>query len=421
MFDFLRNLFMGDSYKVNSEAVIISCFYNPQNNPYRLLAFQKWYHSIKHMDHRIIECLIGDARRQLPQSEYITTVQTESLLWHKESLLNNLVKELPEEYKYIFWVDADVLFTNPDWLVRAVERLQTVNILQPFEYCIHLQRNKLKPDFDVEFQRGPVNNPTTRHKDMWKSFCANHVIGGSGVSGDHNYDRHGHVGFAWGARREVLEQCPLYDKALIGGSDHILAHAAVGQVPHNCIAKSFTENLDEVLEWSRQFYKATGGLVGYVEGDLYHIWHGDIANRQYLQRIRDFTGETKTLSQRDKNGLYVKPGKNAYMKRYYRQREVSEIYYDDFYDFDAGFYEDMGYMIGDIIRLFGQPSYYDDIDDGQPVQQQVAPQEIVGTPPPADATYSQPEVSQHVPVPQEVYSNELGTGNIQATSSSNFS
>lgn len=420
MFDFWKNLFMNQNrYRTNSEAVIISCFYNPQNNPYRILAFQKWYHSIKHLEHRIVECTIGDSKPQLPESPYITRVQTESLLWHKESLLNNLVRDLPDYYKYVFWVDADVIFTNLNWLTESVEQLQTCSILQPFEYCVHLERNKLRPDFAVERWRPTVNIPAQRYKNLWKSFCANHVI--DGISGDLNYDRHGHVGFAWGARREVLERCPLYDKALIGGSDHILAHAAAGQIPHNCISKSFTENLDEVLEWSKQFYKATCGEIGYVPGDLYHIWHGDIANRQYLQRIKDFTAETKELRQKDKNGLYVKPGQNAYMKKYYRQREVSEIYYDD--DFSmfidgVDFYQDMGYAIQDIINLFGRPTYYNDVIDDvpQPVQEFVP----VGSPP-AEATYSMPEVSQNVEVPKEVFSQEFDKGNIEATTSSNFS
>ena len=371
MFDFLKNTFLNRGrYKTHSEAVIVSCFYNPQNSPYRLLAFQKWYRSIRHLNHRVIECLIGpDAKKQLPDSPYISTIQTESLLWHKESLLNKVFSELPDDYRYIFWVDADVLFSNDRWLLDGVEALQTANIIQPFEYCIHMERNQLRPDFDVDAYRATVNDPARRHKSMWRSFCANHL---DGLSSDLNYDRHGHVGFAWAARREVLDKVPLYDKALIGGSDHILAHAAACQVPHPCISKSFTDNLEEVLAWSRAFCAACDGQVGYVPGDLYHIWHGDIANRQYLQRIKDFTEETKTLTERDKNGLYVKRDKNEYMKRYYRQREATQIYEEDFAGFDEGFMEDMGYAIWDIINLFGRPTYYDPGYD----QEVIPPEEV---------------------------------------------
>ena len=103
-----------------------------------------------YLNHRIIECLIGNAEQQLPDSPYITRVHTDSLLWHKESLINNVVKDLPPNFKYIFWIDADVIFTNQNWLVDSVRELQNFrNIVQPFEYCVHLNRNKLTPDFCI--------------------------------------------------------------------------------------------------------------------------------------------------------------------------------------------------------------------------------------------------------------------------------
>ena len=73
MFDFFKNTFLNQNrYKTHSDAVVISCFYNPLNSPYRLLGFQKWYRSIRHLNHRIIECLIGDdAKPQLPSSPFI--------------------------------------------------------------------------------------------------------------------------------------------------------------------------------------------------------------------------------------------------------------------------------------------------------------------------------------------------------------
>lgn len=306
-------------YKGHPEAVVITCFFNSQNSPYRLMAFNEFYESIKHLNYAIVECVIGDMQPQLPENENIERVYTESLLWHKEALLNNIVSKLPKRYKYIFWVDADVVFTNDDWLVDGVDQLQSCDILQPFEYCVHLGKDELRPSFNVDAHRSTVSVPSLRHKMMWRSFCSNHVI--TNLSGDENYDRHGHVGFAWGAKREVLERQPLYDKALIGGADHIIAHAAAGQIPHSCISKSFTDNLEEVLDWSRKFYDAVGGRIGYVKGDLYHIWHGDIDKREYLKRIQEFTKQTKEITYKDKNGLYVYKD-DGYMGSYFSRREV---------------------------------------------------------------------------------------------------
>jgi hypothetical protein len=256
----------------------------------------------------------------------------------------------------VFWFDADVLLTNNDWLPASVERLQSASVVQPFEYCIHLNRNQTQPDFDVDAHRATVNDPARRHPQMWRSFSATHVQ--LKLSGDLNYDRHGHVGFAWGARREVLDRVPLYDKALIGGSDHILAHAAAGQIPHPCIAQTFTEVADEVWQWSHDFYRAVGGApdrIGFVPGDLYHIWHGEVADRQYLHRIRDFMPQAKKIWKKDRNGLWK--SNNPYIRGYYRQREATQIHDDGFHLFAAGFQRDMGYDIRDVHRRFGRPAF----------------------------------------------------------------
>lgn len=320
--DRFKNTFLfNNKYKTNSEAVIIACYFNPQRNPYRLKAFRIWYESIKHLKHEIVECVIGDSIPELINefpSTHITRIYTKNLLWHKESLLNNIVKQLPQEYKYVFWLDTDITFTNDNWLVEAVEVLQTNNLVQPFEYCIHLEKDQTKPHFDVTHEYEYASKPNYRHPNMWKSFGANHEIGNSNNT---NYDAHGHVGFAWGARREVLDAVPLYDKALVGGADHIIAHAGAGQIGHSCITKSFTEDIESVNQWSKKFYSVVQGKIGYVEGDLYHIWHGDLDKRKYLKRIQEFTPENKNIIQKDKNGLYVTDN-DTYVKNYFNEREV---------------------------------------------------------------------------------------------------
>lgn len=330
LLDWFKNKFLySDKYKTNSEAVIIACYFNPENNPYRLIAFNRFYESIKHLNHRVVECVIGNTRPQLPETEFITRVSTNTTLWHKESLLNGLVKNLPSRFKYVFWVDADVIFTNKNWLVEGVESLQTNNILQPFEYCVHLDKDLHQPLFNVERERKFVGNPLTRHPKMWRSFCANHNTS-KHISSDTNYDKHGHVGFAWGARREVLNSIGLYDKALIGGADHIMAHAAAGQIGHSCITKSFTDDIESVNDWSKLFYAVVRGKIGYVKGDLYHIWHGDLVKRQYLKRIQDFTAKSKKITERDENGLYItKNGDDEYVKEYFNHREDTQTDIDD--------------------------------------------------------------------------------------------
>jgi hypothetical protein len=319
--DTLKNIFLyGNKYKTHSEAVIIACYFNPQGNPYRLIAFNKFYDSIKHLNHRIVECVIGDTQAELPETEFITRIHTPSLLWHKESLLNKIVSELPKKFKYVFWLDTDVIFTNKNWLVESVESLQTNNIMQPFEYCVHLDQDETDPSFNLDSYRISSRDPKLRHPKMWRSFCANHNESAD-LSCDVNYDKHGHVGFAWGARREILDTMPLYDKALIGGADHVMCHAAAGHIGHSCITKAFTENIKEINEWSTKFYALVQGKIGYVKGDLYHIWHGDLGKRQYLKRIQDFSSTLNEINEKDENGLYKTSVGGEYMEEYFNYRE----------------------------------------------------------------------------------------------------
>lgn len=365
MLKFLKSLF-SSKYATHDEAIIISCYFNPQNSLYRIKAFNHFYNSIKHMNHQIIECVIGDAKPHLKESENIKRVYTESLLWHKETLLNKIISELPRKYKYIFWIDADVIFTNKNWLTDSVKEFERgVNILQPFEYCVHLDKDQLKPEFDLEFAKSmydPKGSIVQRSKRLWRSFCSNWVTNKTHACSE-NYDVHGHVGFAWAARRDILEKVPLYDKALIGGADHIIAHAAAGQIGHKCITKSFTDDIDEVLSWSRDFFTFVKGKIGYVKGDLFHIWHGDIDKRDYFNRIVNFTSKAKNISMRDENGLFVTKDKESikYMKNYFKQREVehkkithnqSNINKNDYYNnnyHNDGFWESYmyGYLFND--------------------------------------------------------------------------
>lgn len=313
------------------EAIIISCYFNPMNSPYRRIAFEKFYEGIKHFNHKIVECVIGDSEAQLP--EQFEKVYTKSLLWHKETLLNRIIKDMPKKYKYIFWLDADILFTNPNWLLESVQVMKNgANMVQPFEYAIHLNKDEFAPNFNVNAYRRNCSAPTLRHKQLWRSFCSNHPT----LSNNINYDAHGHVGFAWGIRRDVLDLVPggLYDKALVGGADHIMAHAAAGHIPHNCITKSFTDDIQSVNEWSKMFYAAVKGKLGFVEGDVYHIWHGELKDRAYFKRVTEFTTRAKRIQQRDSNGLYVTTDEedDNYMLNYFMTREIMG---DDFVELDS--------------------------------------------------------------------------------------
>lgn len=312
-------------YKSHSEGVIIACYYNPQNSRPRLDAFNKFYETIKHMNHRILECVVQGSAPQLPSNKNITRIFTNSNLWHKEQLLNRIIRELPQKFKYVFWVDADVLFTNKNWMVDAVEQLNYKNVVQLFEYCSHLEQGESAPSFDIEAAKRRVGEKYEGRR-LWRSYAANYSDRSSNFSSK-VYDICGHVGFAWGAKRSVLDACPLFEKAVIGGADGIIAYASTGLLRQSqSIVDMFGPIIEEVYEWGDRWDRLVRQKTGYVKGDLYHIWHGDIKERQYYSRIKGFSAHLKKISdrdERDENGLLVTrdPKAREYFNDYYKRRE----------------------------------------------------------------------------------------------------
>lgn len=307
-------------YANNKDAVIIACFFNPENNPYRIKAFNQWYDSIKHLNHRIVELTIGDSPRQLPNDRYITHLKSDSLLWHKEGLLNYLIKKLPVKFKYVFWMDTDTRIDDLNWLVKACDKLKNgCNLIQPMEWIIHLEQDEYEPSFDVEHAKKICQLGNNPDRKLWKTSCANY--GNIPKEYLNNYQLHGHTGMCWGMRRELLDQTLLYDKALVGSFDHAQFHFAVGQFPCKCIDKAFTDNLKPIYEWGEKFYKVVKGKVGYVEGaTLLHTWHADLSQRRYLERVQQWTKINKNIVEQDSNGLYVHKN-DKYIEDYFKSKE----------------------------------------------------------------------------------------------------
>ena len=106
------------------------------------------------------------------------------------------------------------------------------------------------------------------------------------------YQAHGHTGFAWAARRELFEQCGLYDACLTGTGDHLMSHAFAGGMRLSpCIQRVFGPQqafAQHFLSWGIKARDLVGGKLGFVPGRIMHLWHGDIVNRRYSELNQEF-------------------------------------------------------------------------------------------------------------------------------------
>lgn len=200
-------------------------------------------------------------------------VRGRAVMWQKERLLNLAVAAVPPRFTKIAWLDADVLFTNPDWAEDTGAALDRAPVAQLFDTAIRLPKGATADDGSGE---------------RYTSFAAVYARQPLALlSGD--FAGHGHTGFAWAARRDLFG-VGLYDACIAGSGDHMMAHAFAGDWESSCIARILGNpagHRGHFAAWCKKIYPLVRGRVGCVPGTLLHLWHGDVADRKYVDRNRE--------------------------------------------------------------------------------------------------------------------------------------
>lgn len=221
-----------------------------------------------------VECAFGDDEFELAESLDVVRVRSKSVLWQKERLLNLAASWLPAECTAIAWVDCDVLFMNKDWAVETMDLLQRNAIVQLFDTCVRLDQ-------------GNIDNDKATRVRSFGAICPCHRE----LVSCGKFDAHGHTGYAWAMRREVFQKVGLYEHAVCGTGDHLMAHAIYND--HGfCVQMPFRNERNQMQhfrDWSDRFYNIVGERFAAVSGDILHMWHGSLINRQYYERMHVVT------------------------------------------------------------------------------------------------------------------------------------
>jgi hypothetical protein len=257
---------------------VVTSYFNSHNYASKRRGFELFRHSLERscVPLFIGECAFGDERFELAPSSTIFQFRAGDVMWQKERLLNLTIERVPDRYTKIAWVDADVLFTNPSWLMETSERLDDVPVVQPFSHAIRLRPNEMSYFGGGERSRGFC---FTRSALPALSRLRYHV--------------HGHTGFAWAADRQLLSDVGLYDAAIGGTADHLMAHALSGDFATPCLRDVFGGSsgyLDHFRRWAETAWGRVHGRLGWVDGAVLHLWHGETVNRGYVRRYRELTG-----------------------------------------------------------------------------------------------------------------------------------
>jgi hypothetical protein len=262
----------------------------------------------------IVEVAFGDRAFMCtePNNPKHLQLRTSHELWHKENSINLMVQRLPDNWKYVAWVDGDIEFTNRNFAIDAIHMLQHYKIIQLFQSVCNL-------------------GPTGEVISTYKSFCSQYATGKKW----HCQTKYEfwHPGFAWACTREAWNEIGcLIDYAILGAADHHMALCLIGRGKESLPGGVNINYRNKVMQFEKRCDRHIKRNIGYVSGTIIHNWHGKFKDRKYIERWDILTSnnyDPETDIKRDWQGLYIIEPDSFELRdgirRYFRQRNEDSI------------------------------------------------------------------------------------------------
>lgn len=261
-----------------------------------------------------IEMAYGNRKFELTEANDPTDIQIRNSheLWHKETLLNIAISRLPQDAEYIAWVDADIQFVRPDWVVETIHQLQHFDVVQMFSHA-----QDMCPNFQL----------ISSHKGFVYSYFNNLP------SSDGYYYPNYHPGYCWAYRKSALNQLGgLIDTGILGASDRHMAFGLIGRIedsmPRQMRDTPYHRHLEIWEERARDLHKN----IGYVDGTINHYFHGKKIDRRYNDRWKILVHNNFNPDldlKRDVSGLWQLTNRNYKLRddirKYFRGRNEDSI------------------------------------------------------------------------------------------------
>ena len=219
------------------------------------------------------------------------------VMWQKESLLNVALDHLPPSAKYVAWLDCDVILEDRDWREAARRALAVFPLIQLFTDLYDLPPSGLMDPLPALTGRSvaSLNARGAVPEVAYRPVEQSQLRGAS-------------FGLAWAARVELMREHRFYDAMIVGGGDRSFGAAALGRWAEAVWLHQLQPARAAHYEaWAKPFHQAVQGDIGALPGRLFHLWHGDIADRSYTERhvrFANFPFDPSVDLARDPNGLW---------------------------------------------------------------------------------------------------------------------
>ena len=238
-----------------------------------------------------LEMHLQDEEPQIIDAIHLTT---DFIFYQSERLYRVLESHIPKYFTKIVYLDADVVFDNPNWYNDLSDKLDQYNIVQPFETAKWLDLTYK----NVYFQKKTAALIDNNH-ECKRVF-------------DYYHD-----GFAWGFQRKWYQDVGLYDYDILAYSHRISVimwlniknYSSLYCPPYNnAMIDEFKRKLQNNMP-----------TIGYLQGTtLYSLYHGSYKNRRYrnIWKILKSVKDIRDIIYTDTNGVFrLKPSGYKYKSR----------------------------------------------------------------------------------------------------------
>lgn len=245
---------------------IVSCYYNPTQNPFRLKNYNRFKESLpRGVQHFNVELTYGDKPNEI-EDKYSTRLIADpkkSLMWQKEALLNWQIKAIVDQFEYIAWLDSDIIFTNKYWASEARALLDSYEVIQLFD---------------------EVSNENERGRFV---YSLRDTFGRAIQSAEDGFDPTTvYCGKAWAARSEWLsvDPSPLFYISPLGGND--IFQTAAFMSPESMTYKKLIGSNEEFSQWVEYFaQEKRTEEISYLPNQLLHCYHKEVPNSENSSRL----------------------------------------------------------------------------------------------------------------------------------------
>jgi hypothetical protein len=296
----------------------ITCYFNPIGYQSRLKNYRIFRQALAVPLVAVEWSQDGQYHLRPDDAEILIQIQSEDLLWQKERLLNIALQSVPRDCRFVAWLDCDVVFENADWPMQAAELLQSFKVVEPFQFAYEIRRDGSPGDPDSKKARGY----SLMHA------LATGIAPPETLRGNMRVDDRVSSGLAWVTHRAILEKHGFYDACVMGSGNRAIVSAAQGKFDDAILYLQMNPNwARHYLAWAQPYFETVRGSIGYLDGGLFHLWHGELKNRRYAER-HSFLGPSGFDPAKDifigDNGAWrwngPKTGMETHIRAYFQSR-----------------------------------------------------------------------------------------------------